>query len=188
MEDLPDFLKLSEEQIEAEKVRQDRLRRDHNMRVRQSGAQTEFARALIIEEEIRKELESTNRPAVELNQLHDRLAEVLAAQGRFIEAAQTAVDADQQEFYRKAAAAVYDATECECGNKLAAGPNGGQLRLPKYRVIKEIYSLKTGQFGYLSECSTCGNWVFLSNSPAPAEIDPKDFNDETPNDTQRLKA
>jgi hypothetical protein len=184
MTELPDFLKLSDEQISAEKERQRRLRVDFNSRVRQTGAQTEFARALIIESEIRKEIEATGGD----DQLKNRLAEVLAAQGRFIEAADTAAGADEQDFYNNAAAAIYDATDCECEPPLTAGPNNSLLRMPKHRVIKEVYSLKEGRFGYLVECNGCSRWVFMPTSPALPEIDPKDFNDDTPDDTVRLRA
>lgn len=172
MQDLPDFLKLDPEQIAAEADRQDRLRREFNSRARLSGVQIEFARALIIEKEIRKDLEA-DRPMVEKAQLSDRLAEVLAAQGRFIEASQTTPNSEQAEFYDKAARAIFDNEECDCGRKTVAGPNGTQLRLPKYREIRPVYSLKVGAFGHLLECNTCGMWMFSTSNPFPVLHEPK---------------
>lgn len=164
MEPLPDFLKLSEDDLEREKQRQDRLRRDFNSRVKQSPVQEEMARAMILEESLRTSHTSAGDDI--RNHIADRLADNLAAQGKFAEAATTASDESLRTFYKKAAEAIYGNSECACDGKIES-IGQTRIQLPKYRVLKEIYSLKSGQFGFLVECNTCGQWNFLANDPLP---------------------
>lgn len=164
MEPLPDFLQLSDDDLEREKQRQDRLRRDFNSRVKQAPVQEEMARAMILEESLQTSL--TNADADIRDHIADRLADNLAAQGRFVEAATTASNEDLRTFYKKAAEAIYDNSECACDGKIES-VGQTRIQLPKYRVLKEIYSLKSGQFGFLVECNACGQWNFLANDPLP---------------------
>lgn len=165
MEPLPDFLRLSEDDLARETERQDRLRRDFNSRAKQPPVQEEAARAMILETSLRASLE--NADADVKNHIADRLADNLAAQGRFSEASTTASDESLRTFYKKAAKAIYDNSECLCDGRIE---NVGQTRiqLPKYRVLKQVYSLRAGQFGYLVECNVCGQWNFLGDDPLPA--------------------
>ncbi len=170
--ELPDFLKLSDEQVTAEKKRQDRLRRDFNSRVRLSPAEMEMARALVLESDLKTSFENTEDSEAK-NHTGNQLGEVLAAQGRFIEAVEYTSDVDQKQLYESAANAIFEGNECNC--EALISPINGQtaLRLPKYRIIKEIYNIKISQFGYLVECNTCGNRVFMTNNPLRTVSEPK---------------
>lgn len=151
---LPDFLRLSSEQVDAEKKRQEQLRTMFNSRVRLTPAQSEFWRGQMIEGVVEGE----------------RLAEAVAAQGRFLEASEIA-EKEAKEFYQKAAEAVHDNTPCLCPAPTSS-VQGRMLKLPKYRVIKGIYSLQQGSFGWLVECNTCHLWTFSGSNPNP-EREPK---------------
>lgn len=165
MAELPDFLQLDKPAREREENRQDKLRREFHSRARQSGAEIEAARAIIIEPELRTALK-TNPIPEEKTSLLNRLADNLSQQGRFFEAAATAVDKDIKDFNQKAADAVFEGQTCSCEPPIET-VQGRNLRLPKYRIVKEIYSLKAGRFGYLVECGTCGNWMFSDTNPIP---------------------
>lgn len=170
MDALPDFLRLSEDDLEREKKRQDRLRRDFNSRTKQTPIHEEMARAMILEESLRTSLANADDDI--RDHIADRLADNLAAQGRFAEAATTASNEDLRTFYKRAAEAIYDNVECsDDGPVQSVGQT--RIKLPKYRIIKEIYSLRTGQFGFIVECNICGNWTFLSDSPLPNYSEPK---------------
>jgi hypothetical protein len=171
--DLPDFLQLSEDAVKREEERQRRLRQEFGTRARQTPAEMEAARALIVEDSLRKALATGE----ETERVSNQLAENLAMQGRFLEAAQTAVDEQAKEYYQKAFDALTSG-ECDCAPKTTIVDHH-RIQLPKYRVIKEIYSIPAGHFGFLSECSRGGHWCFLSNNPVPPA--------EPQNDLERLK-
>jgi hypothetical protein len=184
--DLPDFLLLPEADIAREKRRQENLRRDFNSRARLSPAEVEAARSFVIEEDLRRTLK-TQRGRELRRQTRNQLADVISAQGRFTEAAQLTSDKQAKEFFKKAADAIFHRKECTDTGKIETIA-GATIRLPKYRVIKQVYSMKLGQYGYLAECNTCGNWVFLGSNPLPDSINPAEFDPATtPNDLQRLK-
>lgn len=186
MVDLPDFLLLPEADVARELKRQENLRRDFNSRARLSPVEIEMARSLVIEKDLRHTLEQQTGEELRA-QTQNQLADVIAAQGRFTEAASLTSDEQTKEFYTKAGKAIWDSEECADGERVEA-VGQDRLRMPKYRVLKQAYSLKTGQFGFLCECNTCGNFVFLSSDPTPEQIDPADFDiAKTPNDLQRLK-
>lgn len=167
MPELPDFLHLDKAAREREENRQDTLRREFNSRARQSGPEIEMARAIIIEPSLRDALNRVTDQA-EYAETSNRLADNLSAQGRFLEASETAVDKDIREFNGKAAIAVLEGTECSCPAGIAAVVAGQRIRLPKAHAIKQVYSIPAGVFGYLVECATCHNWTFTTANPAPS--------------------
>lgn len=138
------------------------MRRDFHARgARQTGAEIEAARASIIEGELKIALKSAPADDPPFN----RLADALGAQGRFTEAAQTAIDPNLKAFYEKAADAVFgDGTECDCETAIEVVGNT-RIRLPKYQSIKEVYSMREGTFGYLVACTSCDTWTFSRSNP-----------------------
>lgn len=177
--ELPDFIQLSDEERAREVQRQEKLRREFHSRVRLSSAHQEAARAVIFEQQLREAFEIDGN-----DETADRLADNLAMQGRFIEAAEIAVSKEARSFYSKAADAIYlDKAGCECTDQVAV-VGQHRIRIPVRRVIKEVYSVKHGGFGFLTECATCGDWIFLASDPTPTEI--SDMTDQ-PNDLERLK-
>lgn len=186
---IPDFARLSDADAERETSRQERLRRDFNSRIRLSPAEIEAGRAQILTENLAQAVE-TAPDTVEGDRLRSQLAEQYAAQGYFLKAAETEPNPEEQEFYTKVAEAVNREpnTRCECAEE-SRTVGKARIRLPKYRVIKEINSLPAGAFGFLVECNSCGEWFFTTNNPLPKAIDPKDFDPgTTPNDLDTLKA
>jgi len=186
MKALPDFLLLPEADVAREQQRQENLRRDFNSRARLLPVEVEMARSLVIEEDLRQTLKAQKGRALK-QQTKNQLADIVAAQGRFLEAAQLTNDKDAKAFFKKAAEAIHNGKECPDTGPLERVADN-VIKLPKYRVIKQVYSIKLGQYGYLSECATCGNWVFLGSDPSPTPVDPAEFDPATtPNDLQRLK-
>lgn len=187
MAELPDFLRLPDEDVAREKLRQERLRQDFNSRARLSAVEVEFGRA----QAMQKTLEQNARAATEPeDKAHAKrqLAEAYAAQGYFLKASRITTDADERKFYKKAAEAIFNGRECACSPPIET-IGGKQLRLPKYRVIREVNSVKHGQFGFLVECNRCENWTFVGSHPLPERIDPAKFDPETtPNDLEILRA
>jgi hypothetical protein len=179
--ELPDFLQLEPEAVEAEKRRQTRLKQEFNTRARQTPAELEAARALIIEDSLRAALKADHAPN-EKSRIADQLAENLAQQGRFNEAAGLAEDEHAQAFYAKAADAIFNRQMCDCPARIEMVV-GQRIQLPKFRVIKQVYSLKAASFGYLLECDRCAEWCFSTSNPLPAE----NLTLDGPNDLEKLK-
>lgn len=163
--ELPDFLKLPEEDVAREKHRQERLRQEFNSRARLSPAEQEAGRAQAIEPTLRQSLRATKDPAEKMR-LKSQLAEAQAAQGHFLQASRTTGVKEERAFYKKAAEAIFNGRECPCSPPLET-VNGKTIRLPRYRAIKEVNSLKHHQFGYIVECNRCGNWAFVGSNPLP---------------------
>lgn len=185
MVELPDFLKLSPEAVEAETLRQTRLKQEFNSRARQTPAEMEAARALLIEDSLRQAFKTEKNPD-EKTRIANQLGENLSQQGRFLEAAKVAKDKDAKKFYAKAADAVFNRIECGCSPRVEMVADQ-RIKLPKYRVIKEIYSLKMQAFAYLVECNKCGDWGVIGSNPLPPEVLPENFTLDAPNDLETLK-
>jgi hypothetical protein len=145
---LPDFLRLSDEEIAREKQRQDRLRQEFNSRVRLSPAEHEMARAMIQHDDLEKAVADSDQPDIRA-----RYAECLAHLGRFAEAAEIAPDETAREFYQAVAEAVHSSKECDC-----TPPN----RMPKHRTLKEVHSVKLGRVAAYAECNRCGNKTVIA--------------------------
>lgn len=169
--ELPDFLHLTDERIGAEARRQARLRVDFHSRVRMPAAQQEYVRGREIEPTLRAE--AANLTGAARDEVRNRLAEAVAAQGRFGEAASLTTDDAARSFFTAAWTAVHDPQGCSCESPtLATGPRT-RIRPPKFRVLKEIHNLRQGVFGYLAECNACGGWSFLGGDPTPSSPEPK---------------
>jgi hypothetical protein len=140
---LPDFLRLQPHEITREKERQETLRKDFNSRVRLSPAEHEMARALILEADLKNAIKTADT-AEAIRSAKNRYAECLAQLGRFLEAAKFTSDPEAQKFYTATAEAVFNGQECSCSPPIEKVGNQIQ-RLPKYRTIKEVHSLKHGQ-------------------------------------------
>jgi hypothetical protein len=160
---LPDFLRLSDHEIAREKERQDRLRKDFNSRGTQSPAEYEYSRAMVLEPELKKAIKDAKDP-VERKRAKSRYAEILADQGRFLQASQNTADKEAKKFYQAAAEAVFNGKECRCSPLLDMTGGKPQRRL-KYRVIKEIHSMKLGHTAFLVECNKCKNWAVIGSKP-----------------------
>lgn len=165
MKPLPDFLRLSDEDAAREKQRQDKLRQDFNSRVKLTSVEVEAGRAQMLVPSLIEGIASAE--GEEKDRLKNQLAEAYAAQGFFLKASRIAVDKDERKFYRDASAALTQ-KECSCSGPIETVENR-QVKMPKYRVIKEINSLVHGQFGFLVECQKCGNWCFVG-SDATANV------------------
>lgn len=170
---LPDFLQLPPEDAARERRRQDRARSDFNSRAKLSPVEEEFGRALILEPTLKQDIELAPTIA-DKQRLQSRLAELLAAQGRFLEASQSTNDPQAQAFYAKAANAIHLTAQCQCGD-VAVAVGQRRLKLPKYRTLMPVYSLKAGHFGFLCECNTCHEWVFADSDPLPANTQESDL-------------
>jgi hypothetical protein len=148
---LPDFLRLSDEEIAREKQRQDRLRQEFNSRVRLSPAEHEMARAMIQHDDLKRAMDESTPE--EMPAARARYAECLAHLGRFAEAAEIAPDETAREFYQAVAEAVHSSKECDCTplNKM-----------PKHRTLKEVHSIKLGRVAAYVECNRCGNKTVIA--------------------------
>lgn len=161
---LPDFLQLSHHEKAREKERQERLQKDFNSRGKQTPVDYEHSRAMILEPDLKKAIKEA-KTAEERANAKSRFAECLAQQGRFLQAANFTSDKDAKKFYKAAAEAVFNGRECNCAPPLEMVDNKSR-RLPKYRTIKEIYSMKLGHSAFLVECNKCKNWAVLGSQPA----------------------
>lgn len=150
----PEFLTRTKEQVEAEKRRQDELRRKFNSKMRLSGAELERARALIMEDELRA------------RGSWEQLADNLAKQGRFDEAAQIHPDSEIKDYYRRVWEAVWsdDDDLCDC-KQPKANHNGKMVLLQKYQHLRDIYSLREGREVPLLKCLICGDMNARSLTP-----------------------
>lgn len=174
MEKLPDFLKLSPEQIAANEGADEVLRSKLATRIKMSPFEYERARALTLEDEQRRVVESLSSVVKLGNKLgaagnveaksqldisRRQLAESLASQGKYLDAAKQTSDAEEKKLYRKMDKAVWtdDENICKC-----AAPvdfvNGEKWTLPKYRIVRRVYSLKHEAEMPLLECVVCGKW------------------------------
>lgn len=157
-----EFLKRTKEQKEAEKKRQDELRKKFNSRIRLSPAEQERVRALILEPDLRKQLKETvdkrtSQGRKDKTHLRARLADNLAKQGRFEEAADIHPDNTEAQFYAEVWKAVWRKTEilCQCSPEKVR-LQGKLLTIPNFQVLKEIYSVKEGRNVPLLKCTCCG--------------------------------
>lgn len=147
---LPDFLTRTKEQKEAERARQDELRRKFNSKLRLTPAENERARALVMEKEIRARRKTKERDA--------QLADNLAKQGRFDEAAEAHPDLEMKDYYRSVWEAVWSDDEdlCDCRQPKAIH-QGKQVLLQKFQHVRDIYSLRENQEVPLLRCLVCGD-------------------------------
>ncbi|HXG85965.1 MAG TPA: hypothetical protein VNI84_18230 [Pyrinomonadaceae bacterium] len=182
MIDQPDFLKLSPEKLAENQQRDESLRRKFNSRLKLSPFEQERARALVMEDEQRETVNKLNDTVALARKVArdgltevagidvDRallrradekrvLAEMLAAQGKFLDAARQTTIPVERELYRKTAEAIArdDNDLCDCPAP-TGGVAGQILVLPKYRIVRQVYSLSAAAEVSLLECIVCGEW------------------------------
>lgn len=157
-----DFLELSDDEIKKEQIRQDILRRKFNSRLKLTPQEEERARAMIIEEDLKRNLSLLHKQKAkkEKHKIRRRLAEIVATQGRYLEASKITPVKSEKGFYKDIAEAVLknDDDLCQCDIPKEATDSGELLELPKFRNLKQIYSIKHGKFMNLLECNVCGVW------------------------------
>jgi hypothetical protein len=169
---LPTFLHRSQSQIDEERHRQERMRRDLNLKgARQTPAEMAYARSFELENTIRGNLEQIDRekhPDV-YNETLLQLAEVKAEQGSFAEAADIAEgtgDLVIANEYRAKHEAIYldDGVSCACDTQtvnvqsrgLRGEPITETVEVPNEFVAQEVYSQKHGRIMPLVKCAHCG--------------------------------
>lgn len=178
----PDFLQLSPEKLAENEQRDANLRRKFNSRLKLSPFEQERARALVMEDGQRETVNKLNdtvalarkvardgltevagidvdRALVRRAEEKRALAEMLAAQGKFLDAARQTPARAERELYRKTAEAIERADDDLCDCPAPTGGVAGQiLVLPKYRIVRKVYSLPAAAEVNLLECVVCGEW------------------------------
>lgn len=94
-----------------------------------------------------------------LNQLFERLSELLAEQGKFVEASRIAVTDERREYYKKLAhaAAIPDETTCNCQpEKMFDAIKKREILVPNEMILAEVYSEHHGEMKNLVKCKVCG--------------------------------
>jgi hypothetical protein len=152
---LPDFLRLQPHEVAREKERQERLREEFNKNAKLQPAELEMARAMVQHDDL-KQASKDKTP-----ESRARYAECLAQLGRFVDAAKYHPEKEAKQFYKAAAEAVHNGRECNCSPPLAKVGNQMQ-RQPKYRVLKQVHSIKLGHVANFVECSKCGNRTVIA--------------------------
>jgi hypothetical protein len=151
---LPSFLNRTPEQIRDEQHRQQMLRDLHLKGASQTPAEQRIARAMMAEDAIRKNL-ALLLPGSDAHRATEiELAEVLAEQGKFREAAAinpefekfvTAVDRPDDEF-------------CDCPPDTAQGRNAqGAVTVPVPNTFVAYEVPKDGKIVPLVQCAKCGH-------------------------------
>lgn len=149
-ETLPTFLRRTPEQIAAEKARQDAIHAAQMKGARLNRSERMLSRAALAEKAIRAnlaEISATQQPIV-WRETMVQLAETLAEQGRFEEAARAAHDGGNSDLYfeyLRLEAAVWrsDRDECACDAS------------HEY-TLREVWSEKHLALVPVKTCAVCG--------------------------------
>jgi hypothetical protein len=169
---LPNFLHRSQSQIDDERERQERMRRDFNLKgARQTPAEAAYARSFEIENSIRANLEQINpesQPEA-YKQTLLQLAETKSEQGAFPEAADIAEQAGDlvaaNEYRTKYAAVLLDdEVRCDCPAETVQVPARGlrgepvtrTIEIPSEFIAGQVYSQKHRTIMPLVMCANCG--------------------------------
>ena len=94
-----------------------------------------------------------------LNQLLDRLSELLAEQGKYRDAFKVAVNPERKAYYKSLikASEIDDATKCECENEKIYDPiKKRELSVSPEMVLNEVYDEKSDSMKSLVLCRNCG--------------------------------
>lgn len=92
-----------------------------------------------------------------LNQALNRLAELVAEQGRFSEASKIAVDAERRTYYKSLAKAaeIPDETNCQCPpEKVFDAKTRAEITVQPEMILAEVVA--DGQIKHLTYCRSCG--------------------------------
>lgn len=153
--ELPTFLQRTPEQIEAENQRQQILRDLHLKGAKQTPTEMKIAQATLAEKAIRANLQSITDPIVR-RETELELAESLADQGRFREAAEF-----NPEFQRMVEAVERpDNQFCHCpedGVQARNAQGAVTIPVPNNFVLGEVFSEKHGRIVPLVMCAKCGH-------------------------------
>lgn len=156
--DFPVWLKGTKEQQEAETERQ-RLALAAHSRGHLSDAERLVGRGVLLEQTARQNLEiakGRNKEARILAQ--NQLAEGLALQGKYAEAAETHTDRVTRKYYRDIVRAINkpDEDRCKCKDSQAK-MNGVDLSITPRFERDKVFSPVHGKIVSLVECSKCGD-------------------------------
>lgn len=134
------------------------MRRKFNSRLKMTAEDHERAQSFILEDTLKQSLAAI-RSKKKSKIVKRQLAEALAAQGRFTDAKFTTDLVREKKYYQRLNDAIWKDDEdlCKCEPKPEAVA-GALLQLPKYRVLKQIFSLRDMKMVNLLECNVCGDW------------------------------
>jgi hypothetical protein len=174
---LPDFLRLSPEQIEAARRENARLLADSNSPfLIQSPRDTQHARAVREESDWRRTLamfdfeiragDKSEGTAARRRTAAQTLAENLEAQGRFKEAAHFHSDPEQRRWCLRLLYAVHRPDEDECEPECDRAFEIDPTRLTREDIVAEVYSIKHGKVMPVNRCFYCNS---LNVRPASSE-------------------
>lgn len=163
---MPDFLELTPERLKENEARQKSWRESAGSSFSAQGAQR--TRAVLIERDARHvlavlqeqfktaaDVDDMNMIIAAANRERSRLADALATQGRYDEAAKTEPNKRRSAEYTKIWEAVWldDEATCKCP-EYRKTPKGQEL--PNDTHALDVFSLKHGQDMALVKCGICG--------------------------------
>jgi hypothetical protein len=154
----PVWLQGSPEEQAAESERQALAMAAHS-RAKLSDAERLIGRGKLLEDAARVNLELAKGKDKEARVLaQQQLAEALAMQGRYAEAAEMHTDRHRRKYFRDVGAALEKADDEKCGCvDRKAEMNGREIALtPRYEVEK-VFSPVHGQLVSVVKCSKCGH-------------------------------
>lgn len=154
----PVWLKGSPEEQKAEEERQ-ALAVASFSRAKLTDAERLIGRGKLLEETARLNLEAStgkNQEARILTQ--NQLADALAMQGRYAEAAETHTEADRRKYFRDVVHAIEmpDDEKCNCSDRKAK-VDGVEIAITPRFERDKIFSPVHGEVVSLVECSKCGH-------------------------------
>lgn len=94
-----------------------------------------------------------------LNQLLDRLSELLADQGKYSEAVKVAIDPERKAYYKSLVKAtnIPDDTVCECEDEKLHDPvRKRDFTQSTELILAEVYDEKSDSMKNLTKCIKCG--------------------------------
>jgi hypothetical protein len=170
----PDFLTLTKEKLEKIEDEQAERRKQFGPRSILSPVEQKVAFARNRETAIRAGIESLlsssdeNRAEL-VDREMERLAEVLAEQGRYGEALLVAPEGARAGEYRSLIEAIErpDTEECGCPDEVNEQQGPHPIRLPRHYVHDHVWSYKHQKEMPVIRCSLCGH---LNVRPLPGHI------------------
>jgi len=161
---LPAFLEMTAEQIATSKRIQEEVRQALHGRVQANQEEARLIRGIHAERAARATLrvlsiETRRKGRSEAIKVHlARLADALADQGRYEEAAVTHPAKSRAKEYLAIHAAIErpDSDICSCSPKEIRDPASGKtLRIPTHNKVEDVYSQKHKRMVPLVRCSSC---------------------------------
>lgn len=166
-EDVAKILELTPEKIE--ELQKEQALKIYRSRAILTPQERRIGRGI----ELEKHYRETKQP--------DGLAQALALQGKYAEAAEIAVDETlKKELTQRAAAVEADDDDCECDNFR----DQGQYSVPNQYVESFGYSIKHGTDMPFIRCTVCGN---LNAKPLPAYLEKQMEAAMQPDDDTKLE-